>query len=439
MSKLFYAQISNVALIILLLSSNSLYSENKLISKINKSKESSFMNIKSNSVFLQTGSKVEINSQTAKSGVLNNENNRIFKHKEKTQENQKEKTKNQSQSQEPQLLQIKNGNLKINDKTNKLRNKVSLNQDLPINSTNSTSNIESNQTQTFEETQKNGTENIVSNNTSNPQAEFTKEVNENLNSRDYNNTSPLSLFINEEISIYFSNSTNFKGSCKTYIETNLQHSVTSKLLNFDSENSLKEFEEYINNCIEIYSKIDHSVIKMKETLKDFSEKIDKEIKEFETQYPPTIGDSLLDFFFSFNYFKKNMFKALMGNTSEDNIAEEYEKDVFKNKRLDALIKISFENLLYDLHNKYDNFYNNNQNKLKSKVPLENMQFIEVVKTKEYKTWSSSFVSEHHEYKIDVETLSLRLSILFSSIVNDFKTKFLAQETHRRSLNFAVNY
>jgi len=197
---------------------------------------------------------------------------------------------------------------------------------------------------------------------------------------------------------------------------------------------------YLLSCIDQFNQIDSSEHKIKETMNDFSKKLDEEIKQFEEKFPPGLGDHILDLFFSYNFFKKNVIKTLLGKEPEGNLAEEYEKQVFKNKRLDALLKMSYENLLFDMHIKFESFYCNVENKLRTKVPLENMDFNDMIATKDYQKWVNDFLKDHQEFSdLTVTVINARMSYLFSGIVYDFRNKFLAQEMRKRSMNYALIY
>lgn len=306
-----------------------------------------------------------------------------------------------------------------------------------------------------------------SNNANIDQEDLLLQINNKLKNLNYTSTDPFYKFIDNEINEYYSNPEKFESHCKTYTQSNLNHTVTSILIVFSNKNTIKEteiinnnnnnstdniknnedttlqpatFTEYINNCINIYSNLDSSYTKLQKSMEFFNEKLNNEIKEFEKQFPPTLGDSFLDYFFSYNYFKKNFFKSLIGKKdSSANISEEYEKSVFRNKRLDALISLSFETLLFENHEKYDKYYNNNENKLKSKTPLENLSLKEVITTKEFLKWANSFITEHPEFNLTVESLTSKFSGLFSSIVNDFKNKYTAHLSIKQTLHNSLYY
>ena len=222
--------------------------------------------------------------------------------------------------------------------------------------------------------------------------------------------------------------TNFRKENTKLIQINqsevinkVQDNVVEKITDSKIENSLT-------------SEIDQAT---KEKLA-YNQKLQEEIKKFETQYPPTLFDTFIDVMFSYMYFKKSLVNTISG-ASKMNYSEEYEKRIFKNRRLDALIKLSFENYLYDLRIKNEVYYCNNQSKLKAKVPLEDMSFDEAVKSQEYLTWQQDFLNEHKEYEQTSQNLNMRMSILFPSLASNFKENYLAQEMTRRSINYMIKY
>jgi len=97
-------------------------------------------------------------------------------------------------------------------------------------------------------------------------------------------------------------------------------------------------------------------------------------------------------------------------------------------------------LLFDMHIKFESFYCNVENKLRTKVPLENMDFNDMIATKDYQKWVNDFLKDHQEFSdLTVTVINARMSYLFSGIVYDFRNKFLAQEMRKRSMNYALIY
>lgn len=475
MSKTFYATLSNLSLVLFLLSTQSVLNTNTL-----QSTDPTSLTINTNPINTDTLNSVVNSSESIVDNTNTNKSNADgstqsqqihTSYKRSNSKNRNKKIKDEDkltiQQEDPSI---------INGRRNKLRKRVqkatnylqkSLNETISSsNEISSNNNIESHPIE-------NASEQIEKNDSSTNTAdvkvdienkENNKSINEKINSLLEKDkvplSSPFAIFVNNEIKNYETNKAEFKGTCKEFINQSFNKTVTTELLHFDqSEQSASEaksteaesttkpvvvnkspssLEEYLTNCINIFVKHDQAE-KMKEALAKFSERLDKEINEFEKTNPQTFGDSLIDIFFSYNYFKKNFFKTLVGKDNNDSIAEEYERTVFRNKRLDSLVKISFESFLFDLHEKYENLYTNTQNKLKSKVPLEDLSFAEMIKTKEFKSWVKAFLEEHTDFNIDEDTITKRLQLHFDQLVVDFKGKLMAQESQRASLSSAIYY
>jgi len=129
-------------------------------------------------------------------------------------------------------------------------------------------------------------------------------------------------FIQEEMSKYHlskDNQDEFKPNCKEFIQESLNHEVSQQELKIETSSTSENLEissndsnfmAYLLSCIDQFNQIDSSEHKIKETMNDFSKKLDEEIKQFEEKFPPGLGDHILDLFFSYNFFQEECNKDI---------------------------------------------------------------------------------------------------------------------------------
>lgn len=249
-------------------------------------------------------------------------------------------------------------------------------------------------------------------------------------------------FLNTEEKRYIAgktrkNSLSFKPQCEKFIKNSLDRKLNDETvfpqqIPFSNSNSDEIFNDYIANCISIYREIKFEMKKIRKILQKNSELLDAEIAEFNSVFPPTLGDSLNDAYFSYSYFKKAIMRMIFNklgfgefleenNQKEENLYNEYDNSILKSRKLDIILKASFENLILDYELKHKT-YGVNASKLRSKPSMLDMNFNELILTKEFRIWQNSFIAENLEYDLNPNNLKAHLSGILPAIVFDLKRK-----------------
>lgn len=266
-----------------------------------------------------------------------------------------------------------------------------------------------------------------------------QDVFEKLKELGIDENSDFHKYIKSEIKNYSNDKENFKPTCYEYMKNTENQEVAGlSLITFSNvPNKDDQFKEYIVDCSKVYKDSENAKMLIQK-LRDYEKNLENEINDFNKQYPRTWSEIFMDCFFSYSFFKKNLFSSMVGKDKHASMAKEYEDQIFKFRRLDKLIDISFETLLFHLHEENEEFYNNNKNKLKQKERLEDMTCEKVQETPEYIKWSEKFSTEFPD--LTLTQLNKRFCTLFPSIIQNFKQKLNAQNMMKQSIsNSTINH
>lgn len=245
-----------------------------------------------------------------------------------------------------------------------------------------------------------------------------------------------------------SNSTDSKNSSNTINNESLAHQEkenineknTTTQETKNNENNIKK-EESIPKDIKIVASISETTVSnenniekkiSKLTTVEFNERLNLELKEFEEKYPSTYSDSIIDLIFGVNFFKKQIAMSLFGYKTEKSFTEEYEEMIFKKKRQDVLIKLSYELFLFEIYKKNEASYYNNVSRLRKKTPFAELSYDQVVKTEEYKEWRMKFYQDNKATFSCEDEVEERFKFNYSYIIQDFEEKLVYQQYNTES-------
>lgn len=230
-----------------------------------------------------------------------------------------------------------------------------------------------------------------------------------------------------------SNSINNENS--THQEKENKNENTTILETMNNENNTKK-EDLNTNEIKIVASINETSISLENNIEkkvsklttvEFNERLNLELKEFEEKYPSSYTDSIIDLMFGVNFFKKQIAMSLFGYKTEKSFTEEYEEIIFKKKRQDVLIKLSYELFLFEVYKKNEASYYNNVSRLRKKTPFAELSYEQVVITEEYKDWRMKFYQENKTTFTSENEVEERFKFNYSYIIQDFEEKLVYQQ------------
>lgn len=243
-----------------------------------------------------------------------------------------------------------------------------------------------------------------------------------------------------------SNSTDFQNSSNSINNENSTHqekenmdqknTTTQETMNNENNIKKEESKESITKEIKIVASINEASISnenniekkiSKLTTVEFNERLNHELKEFEEKYPSSYSDSIIDLMFGVNFFKKQIAMSLFGLKTEKSFTEEYEEMIFKKKRQDLLIKLSYELFLFEVYKKNEASYYNNVSRLRKKTPFAELSYEQVIITEEYKEWRMKFYQDNKETFSSENEVEERFKFNYSYIIQDFNEKLVYQQ------------
>lgn len=237
-----------------------------------------------------------------------------------------------------------------------------------------------------------------------------------------NNTELVNFMNNEKIRYNNETSLNkshFEPLCYIFIESNLHRvSYRAELINPFPTNNTSAIEKYLFICEEEFLNIINELNHLRKE-EFFSSKLEKELSDFNSKYPPTISTDLSDSFFSYNYYKKNIFKAILvkmgflADNERPSFDEEYKNTVFINRRINAIIKESFLKFVETYQNKNVN----NENLLKQSRSLLDMSYEELIASKAYIKWQTQFLKSNPELNMNEDSVNSKIALIYTEVFN----------------------